>query len=141
MPLIEKRYRVKNDRSSRAIAGLSMGGAQTLDIGFEHLDQFAYLGVYSSGIFGINGGFGSSSSEPSWEERHKATLDNPELKKELKLLWFATGKDDFLLKTSEATVAMLKKHNFNVVYKETAGGHTWLNWRDYLIDFTPQLFQ
>jgi len=149
MPYIEKNYRVRAGRANRAIAGLSMGGGQTLDVGFEHLDQFAYLGVYSSGVFGINGGgrggSGSSSSnsnsQPSWEERHKATLDNPELKKDLKLVWFATGKDDFLIKTSEATVEMLKKHNFNVVYKETAGAHTWLNWRDYLNEFAPQLFQ
>jgi enterochelin esterase family protein len=118
-----------------------MGGAQTLDLGFERLDQFAYLGVYSSGIFGITGGFGSSSSEATWEERHKSTLDDAALKKDLKLVWFATGKEDFLLKTSEATVEMLKKHGFNVVYKETAGAHTWLNWRDYLNEFVPQLFQ
>jgi enterochelin esterase-like enzyme len=118
-----------------------MGGAQTLEVGFAHLDQFAYVGVYSSGIFGINGGVGASTAEPSWEERHQATLDDAGLKKDLKLVWFATGKDDFLLKTSEATVEMLKKHGFDVHYKQSAGGHTWLNWRDYLREFAPQLFQ
>jgi enterochelin esterase family protein len=142
MPYIEKNYRVRKDRANRALAGLSMGGAQTLDIGFSHLDQFAYLGVYSSGIFGINGrGPGNTSPEPTWEERQKAALDDPALKKNLKLVWFATGKDDFLLKTSEATVEMLKKHGFDVQFKETAGAHTWLNWRDYLNEFAPQLFQ
>jgi len=141
MPYVEKNYRVRKDRASRAIAGLSMGGAQSLDIGFEHLDQFAHIGVYSSGIFGINGGFGGSSSEPPWEERHKAALDDAALKKDLKLVWFATGKDDFVLKTSQATVEMLKKHGFEVRYEESAGGHTWLNWREYLNEFAPQLFQ
>ena len=46
------------------------------------------------------------------------------------MFWFATGKDDFLLTTTNATVELFKKHGFNVVYKETAGGHTWINWRD-----------
>jgi enterochelin esterase family protein len=63
------------------------------------------------------------------------------LKNGLKLLWFATGKDDFLLQTTEATVDMLKSHGFDVVYKQTDGGHTWLKWRDYLGEFAPLLFQ
>jgi enterochelin esterase-like enzyme len=142
LPQVESRYRVLTDRKNRAIAGLSMGGGQTLNIGFTHLDKFGYLGVFSSGVFGIaGGGRPPATNEPPWEERHKETLDNPSLKNGLKLVWFATGKDDSLLKTSQATVDMLKKHGFNVVYKETAGGHTWLNWRDYLIEFAPELFQ
>jgi enterochelin esterase family protein len=139
MPYIEKNYRTRNDRQNRAIAGLSMGGAQTLNIAFAHLDKFAYIGVYSSGIFGINNA--QQNSGPTWEEKHKTTLDNASLKKGLKLVWFATGKEDFLLKTSEATVDMLKQHKFDVVYKETAGAHTWINWREYLNEFVPQLFQ
>jgi enterochelin esterase-like enzyme len=139
MPYVEKTYRVRNDRKDRAIAGLSMGGAQTLNIGFARLDQFAYIGVYSSGIFGIMNP--PQNSEPSWEEKNKSTLDNPQLKKGLKLVWFATGKDDFLVKTSQATVDMLKKHKFNVTYKESTGAHTWINWREYLNEFAPQLFQ
>jgi len=141
MPLVEKRYRVKADRQDRAIAGLSMGGAQTLNIAFSHLDQFAYVGVFSSGVFGITGnGFGGQAS-PSWEEKNKETLDNAGLKKDLKLVWFATGKEDFLLQTSQATVNALKTHGFTVTFKETNGGHTWINWREYLNDFAPQLFQ
>ena len=65
----------------------------------------------------------------------------PALKKGLKLVWFATGKDDFLIETTRATVDMLKKHGFDVVYKETAGGHTWINWREYLSEFAPMLFR
>jgi len=142
MPDVEKNYRVQTDRKSRAIAGLSMGGGQTLNIGFSHLDKFAYLGVYSSGVFGIAGGNRAPApGQPSWEERHKETLDNASQKNGLKLVWFATGKNDGLLKTSEATVEMLKKHGFNVVYKETGGAHTWLNWREYLNEFAPLLFQ
>jgi enterochelin esterase-like enzyme len=141
-PQMEKRYRVFTDRKHRAIAGLSMGGAQTLNIGIEHLDQFAYVGVFSSGVFNLGGrGNSNAPAGPTWEEKNKATLDDPKLKKGLKLVWFATGKDDFLIKTSQATVAMLKEHHFDVVFKETDGAHTWINWRDYLNEFAPQLFQ
>jgi len=78
---------------------------------------------------------------PEGEKQRLTTLDDAKLKKGLKLLWFATGKEDFLLNTTKATLEMLKKHGFSPVYNETAGGHTWLNWRDYLIEFAPQLFQ
>lgn len=142
MPQMEKRYRVLTDRAHRAMAGLSMGGAHTLNIGIPHLDQFGYLGVYSSGIFGITGGPGGNAPQgPSFEERHKAILDDAKLKDGLKLFWFATGKDDFLVATSRATVEMFQKHGFKVTYKETSGAHTWDNWRAYLHEFAPQLFQ
>ena len=144
MPLVEKNYRVLSDRKNRAIAGLSMGGGQTLNIGIPHLNQFAYLGVFSSGVFGIVGGARASTNAPAgatFEEQHQARLDDKNLKKGLKLFWFATGKEDSLIPTSRATVAMFKKHGFEVTYKETEGAHTWMNWREYLQEFTPQLFQ
>lgn len=142
MPLVEKRYRVRTDRAHRAIAGLSMGGAHTLHIGIPHLDKFAYLGVYSSGIFGIaGGGPGGQPQGPSFEEQHQAILDDAKLKKGLKHFWFATGKDDFLVETTRGTVEMFKKHKFNVIYDETDGAHTWDKWRDYLNEFAPKLFQ
>jgi enterochelin esterase family protein len=76
-----------------------------------------------------------------WERAHARMLDDPALKKGTRLLWFATGKDDGLITTTTATVELLKKHGFNPVYKETPGGHTWINWRAYLAEFAPQLFQ
>lgn len=139
-PYVEKNYRVHADRSNRAIAGLSMGGAQTLNIAFAHLDEYAYVGVYSSGVFGIAGGFGKNAASTEWEDKHKATLDNVELKKGLRLVWIGCGKEDFLIQTNNATIKMLKGHGFDVVARETAGGHTWLNWRDYLVEFAPLLF-
>ena len=68
-------------------------------------------------------------------------LGNAALRKGLKVFWFATGKDDGLITTTRSTVELFKKHGFSPVFKETAGGHTWLNWRDYLIEFAPMLFQ
>ena len=76
-----------------------------------------------------------------WEKEHAATLDNAALRKGLKLLWFGTGKDDFLLTTTQATVELMKKHGFAPVFRETDGAHTWINWRDYLSEFAPKLFQ
>jgi hypothetical protein len=139
-PFVERTYRVLDDRSQRAIAGLSMGGVQTLNIAFADLADFGYIGVFSSGIFGIAGGFGGAPPSREWENARAAILDDAESKKGLQLVWFATGKDDFLLRTTEATVDMLKSHGFDVVYRETEGGHTWVNWRDYLHEFAPLLF-
>ena len=83
----------------------------------------------------------AAAPPPDFEKENLAKLDDEKLKKGLKLLWFSTGKDDFLLKTTEGTVEMFKKHGFNPVYQESTGGHTWINWRDYLNIFAPQLFQ
>lgn len=140
-PLVEARYRTLNDRAHRAIAGLSMGGAQTLNVAFGQLDQYAYVGVFSSGVFGIAGGPGGGAPNTQWEDSHRETLDNADLRQGLKLVWFGIGKDDFLVATSNATVEMLKKHGLDVTYHQTDGGHTWLVWRDYLAEFAPLLFQ
>lgn len=140
-PLIEKTYRVQADRANRAVAGLSMGGAQTLDIAIPHLDEFGYFGVFSSGVFGLTREGPSNPGGEGWEARNKKTLEDASLREGLKLVWFATGKEDFLLKTSQATVDLLKKHGFDVVYVESGGGHTWINWRNYLHEFAQRLFQ
>jgi enterochelin esterase family protein len=68
-------------------------------------------------------------------------LDNAAAKKGLKLLWFSTGVDDRLMPTTKATVELLKKHSFSPVFQESSGAHTWINWRNYLGEFAPQLFQ
>ena len=65
MPYVEKNYRVFDDRSNRAIAGLSMGGSQTLNIAIPHLDKFAYIGVFSSGLLGGGGGRGAAPAAPA----------------------------------------------------------------------------
>ncbi|MBN1481601.1 esterase [candidate division KSB1 bacterium] len=137
VPHAESHYRVYADINHRAIAGLSMGGAQVLNLA----EKFAYFGVFSSGIFGIVNPDAQQSDRPTWEEQHKDFLENDEIKKNLKLAWFATGKDDFLVETSRATVELLRKYNFDVIYKESDGGHTWINWRNYLAEFVPLLFQ
>ncbi|MGO9261759.1 MAG: alpha/beta hydrolase-fold protein [Bryobacteraceae bacterium] len=157
MPYVEKNYRVLADRPHRAIAGLSMGGSQTLNIAFSHLDEFAYIGVFSSGATlgggrgrGAAGAAAPAAAAPAapapapgavWEQQHLAMLDNASLKKGTKLVWFSTGVDDGLIANSRSSVELLKKHGFNPVFKESPGAHTWINWRNYLNEFAPQLFQ
>ena len=152
MPYVESHYRVLKGRANTAIAGLSMGGSQTLAIAIPRLDRFAYVGVFSSGLLTV---FSDrirrerqAVSEASnvdlvgeWERQNAATIDRAALKPGLKLLWLSTGKDDFLLEATHGTVDLLKKHGFAPVYKESEGGHTWVNWRDYLVEFAPRLFQ
>ena len=137
-----------------------MGGSQTLNIAIPHLNRFAYIGVFSSGLIGEfpappRGGRGGAAAPTptvppaspapnpnSWENRNLAMLDNASLKKGLKLLWFAIGKDDNVIgTTAPLTVDLLKKHGFNPVFEHSEGGHTWINWRNYLNTFAPQLFQ
>lgn len=152
MPFVEARYRVRATRQNRAIAGLSMGGAHTLNIAIPNLEKFAYIGVYSSGLIGRfptpgRGGAAPAaptapaSSGPTWEELNKAKLEDPALKKGLRLFWFATGVDDFLIGTTRQTVDLIKKFGFQPVLKETPGAHTWIVWRNYLNEFAPMLFQ
>jgi enterochelin esterase family protein len=157
VPYVEKSYRVLADRPHRAIAGLSMGGSQTLNIATSHLDQFTYIGVFSSGLISMFGGgrgrgpapgpgaaappAPAVAPDPAWEQQHVAALDNAAAKKGLKLFWFATGSEDALMPTTKSTVELFKKHGFSPAFKESAGGHTWANWRDYLNEFAPQLFK
>jgi len=77
----------------------------------------------------------------TWLKQHQAKLDDANLKKGLRLLWVGIGKDDFLLSTSRSTVELLKQHGFMPVTRESEGGHTWINWRNYLTELAPQLFQ
>ncbi len=148
MPFAETHYRVLADRSHRAIACLSMGGSQTLNVAFLHLEQFAYVGVFSSGAQ-LGGGRGAApapgaapaaapavAAPPAvWEASHLANLDNAALKKGTKLIWLSTGVNDGLMPNTKATVEMLKKHGFDPVFHESPGGHTWINWRNYLSEF------
>jgi enterochelin esterase family protein len=153
IPYVERNYRTINDRRHRAIAGLSMGGFQTLDIALLHLDKFSAIGVFSSGAVLGRGRRGPApapdtppsatpapSPQEAWETAHQPDLDNASLKKGLKLIWVSTGVDDSLMANTKTTVEILKKHGFKPVFVESPGAHTWFNWRNYLIEFAPQLF-
>ncbi|QJW90358.1 esterase [Spirosoma taeanense] len=133
MPLVEKSYRTLANRENRAIAGLSMGGFQTLDLTLGHPELFNYVGVFSSGFFG--------SSIDEAETTYARGLQDANFNKGKKLFWIEIGKDDFVMDANKKTLALLDKHQIKYQYRETDGGHTWINWRQYLNEFTPNLFR
>lgn len=136
MPLAEHQFRVLPGQRNRAIAGLSMGGDQTLRIALTNLDKFAYIGVFSSGILG-----GDSLSARRFEDAHHVTFDDPKVNDKIKLLWLGIGKEDFLLPYSRQTRAVFDAHHIKYTFVESEGGHTWPNWRAYLNTFAPLLFR
>ena len=131
IPYVEKHYRVIANSEHRAIAGLSMGGLQTLNAAVLHPGFFSYVGVFSSGFFG---------GSEQFEKANLAALRSPE-KKNVKLFWFAVGKQDIALPNSGPTADMLKKYGYNTEFHLSEGFHAWNNWRDYLYQFAPLLFQ
>ncbi len=137
-PHVEKTYRVKTGRADRAIAGLSMGGGQTLSVFLANPKDYSAVGVFSSGIFAGR----TPEDWEKWEKANKEKLTAVVAAKDgLKVFWLATGKDDFLLDTTKKTVALFEKHTLKPEFKETEGGHTWICWQQYLNEFAPKLFQ
>ena len=136
MPYVEKNYRTRNTAGNRAMAGLSMGGAHTLRFGLTHPELFQYVGVFSMGLGTGNNG---PADIAAYEKENAAALARAA--KELKLFYYAMGKEDFLYATVAPTRAMLDRAGIRHVYNESGGGHTWINWRRYLNDFAPRLFQ
>lgn len=131
MPFVEKKYRIDARRERRALAGLSMGGGQTLAAGLKSLDRFAALGVFSMGIRG-----------EGFDKEHAAVLGDPaSTNARLKLFWVACGKDDFVWESAVRLHETLDKAGIRHVWRPTEGAHTWPVWRRYLHEFLPLLFQ
>ena len=127
MPRVESEYRISHKREDRAIAGLSMGGLESLSIGLTNTDKFAYVVGLSSAVH--NEGYTT----------RLASLDPKSAN--LKLLWVACGTEDHLIEPNRKFVAFLKAKNMPVTAVETPGMHTWMVWRDNLVHFAPLLFQ
>ena len=126
IPQIEANYHVSKKREDRAIAGLSMGGHESLFTGLSHPELFAWIGTFSAGLNA------KAISELPQTNAQKANL---------RLLWMACGVDDALLKPNQAVIAALKAEGLPVTAIETPGHHQWPVWRDNLIHFAPLLFQ
>jgi enterochelin esterase family protein len=128
LPQVEKEYRVSADRKSRAIAGLSMGGAESLTVGLNDLDRFAWIGAFSSG--GLDTNF--AKVFPDLDAKANNSL---------RLLWISCGKDDGLVKPNREFVQWLDKQGVRHTWTEVPGVHSWRVWRRNLATFTPLLFQ
>lgn len=139
-PIIETRYKIANSPANRAIAGLSMGGLQTLHISLTNLSDYSYIGVFSSGAIGIVP-FRDLAGDSHLFTDYPEILARTSGRDHLKLFWIGIGKDDFLLETSRKTVDALKQSGYPIEYLETDGAHRWTVWRDYLSTFVPRLFQ
>ncbi|MDH6304686.1 enterochelin esterase-like enzyme [Parabacteroides sp. PF5-5] len=129
IPFVEANYRVKAEAESRAIAGFSRGGGQSLFTAFSHLDKFAWLASYSAHL------------TPQVMDTHFSEyMNNPSLlKQRLNLLWFGIGKDDFLYQDVVRNLNYFDEKKIQYKSLLTEGGHTWMNARTYLAE-TLQLF-
>jgi enterochelin esterase family protein len=134
VPVVEKTYRVKTGPQNRALAGLSMGGGQTLRVLATNPDQFAYLGIWSAGIFG--------GKPEQWEKRNEAFLASADkVNHAVKHLEILVGDKDFLLAGVRSLDEILKKRGIEHDFRMSGGGHSWINWRHYLNEFAPKLFR
>lgn len=128
IPYVQARYRVSSNSKDRAIAGLSMGGGQSLTVGLGNLEIFGWLGAFSSAV----------PREKSLDD----LLSKPEaINENLELLWIGCGRSDFLFKANQGLIERLKTHNIKHVAHITDGAHEWRLWRRYLDKFVPLLFK
>lgn len=134
IPQVQSMYKVSTKREDRAIAGLSMGGAESLMTGLNHIDTFAWVGSFSAG--GLDTDY--SQDFPALNATTAARL---------RLLWVACGKDDRyvgktpLIEANRQFVAWLRSKNIPVTFVETRGMHEWPVWRKNLIQYSQLLFQ
>ncbi|WP_088339558.1 esterase [Robiginitalea sediminis] len=135
IPYVEKHFPVKTGKENRALTGLSMGGLQTMNTTFENPELFDYIGVMSMGFADLSR-FGINIDHSKREQQILALKAAAP-----KVYWIACGKEDFLIESVVTMRAELDKHDFPYVYRESPGGHTWTNWRIYLSEFAPMLFQ
>ncbi|MGH9657363.1 MAG: alpha/beta hydrolase [Bryobacteraceae bacterium] len=130
MPMVESKYRVAAGRQNRAIAGLSMGGGQSLAIGLGHLDLFSAVGAFSA------------AAPADIETRFAALLDDAAgTNAKLKLLWIGCGKQDSLIERSQKLSELLAARRIRHTFRATEGAHTYTVWRQYLHEFAPLLFR
>ncbi len=127
IPYVESRYSVKAGREDRALAGLSMGGGQSLNIGLKHLETFAWIGAFSSA--------------PNTKSASELVADPERVARELKLLWISCGDADGLMNISRDLHTFLKEKGVPHIWHVDAGGHTWPVWKNDLYLLSQRLFR
>ena len=135
IPFVEKNYRVKNEAQYRALAGLSMGGIQTLYTGVRNTDMFSYLGVFSSGWFATQ----KDLTDPQYEYWGK---NADKINNNLKTFWISQGgKEDIAWQNCQIMRSRLDEMKIKYSYSEYPGGHTWPVWRNNIFNFAQILFK
>ncbi|KEQ29021.1 hypothetical protein N180_14010 [Pedobacter antarcticus 4BY] len=130
IPMVEGFYNVGKTKKYRAVAGLSMGGGQSLDIGLNHPDVFDYVGGFSPAVILLDPDY--TKAFPKLDES---------INQKLRLIWIAIGRDDYLTPSVRKYIEWLKTKNISFEYKESDGVHSYQVWRRYLSEFTPLLFK
>jgi enterochelin esterase-like enzyme len=125
IPAIETRYSTYANRQNRALAGLSMGGGQSLNFGLTHIDKFAWVGGFSS----------APNTKPPAQ-----LLPDPNAANQLKLLWLSCGNKDGLISISQGVHTYLKENKVPHVWHVDSHGHDAPEWKQSLYYFAPQLF-
>lgn len=126
IPAIESRYSVQADREHRALAGLSMGGGQSLNFGLTHLDTFGWIGGFSSA--------------PNTKAPEELIPDAKKTKEQLKLLWLSCGNKDGLIRISQRMQRHLKEKDIPHVWNVDGHGHDGTHWRNNLYHFAQLVF-
>jgi len=150
MSYVERNYRTVTKKHSRAIAGLSMGGYHAMHISHYYNQLFDYVGLFSpvyntyhdpktTNTAGVKLDFPSNKSTPRVYKNVQKDLQR-QFKTPPALYYIAIGRDDFLFAENVQYRALLDKQKYPYIYVETTGGHSWDNWRHYLIDFLPRIF-
>lgn len=135
IPYIESNYRVLADHNHRALAGLSMGGLETLEVGLKHYHQFAYLWVLSSGWF-------ANQKQLYAEKELYLKKIAPDFNKEVKQLVFTQGgPEDIAYNNCKAMLKLFDGAGIEYEFSEAPGGHTWYTWRRDLYHLAQRLFQ
>jgi len=127
IPLVEKRYSVKKERTHRALAGLSMGGGQSLNFGLSHIDMFSWIGAFSSAR--------------NTKTADELVLDPNRVARELSFLWISCGDEDELMPISEGFHSALNDMKVPHTWRVNSGDHTWAVWKSDLFSFSQRLFQ
>jgi enterochelin esterase-like enzyme len=134
IPFVEKNYRAETDAKNRALAGLSLGGLQTLYAGLKNNQMFSYLGVFSSGWWANQPAL--SDPQYAFMKQNSSTINT-----NIKLLWIAMGgKEDIAHDNCKIMLTKFDEMNVKYTYSEYPGGHTWPVWRNNLYNFAPLLF-
>ena len=154
MPVVDKAYNVSRNREQRAIAGLSMGGAESLYVGLKNLDKFAWIGAFSSApmLWGVvptdagRGGGRGAASAPQMMDEAVFARTFPELdakaNSRLRMLWIVCGTSDGLIGVNRQFKGWLKSKGVEFTEQEVPDmGHVWPLWRQNLADMVPRLFQ
>jgi enterochelin esterase-like enzyme len=136
MPLVKKQYPLSEKREDHAIAGLSMGGAESLQVGLNHLDDFAYVGGFSSAPLGVGEHSDFTVRFPGINTRSAQTINA-----RLRVLWIACGTEDGLFDPNQKFIAWLKQQGLQPTAIQTPGRHVWMLWRENLSRFAALLFQ